>query len=401
MQTKKTDTVRRLLFLLLAVMSLSLSGRAGEARFSLVTCSPGDEAYSLFGHTALRYVDEDNRIEKVYNYGYFNFNAPNFMWRFILGETDYMVGAVTYRSFLYEYIQRGSSVTEQVLNLTPEQVARLYALLEENCAPENRVYRYNYFYNNCTTKARDKIIEALGEGYGIVYASDSLQLPTFRESLSAMTSSHPWYSFGIGLLMGSDVDKEATLEELQFIPGNLMKDFENAVIVDPYGNRVPALNATNLLVKENRPAAVRDNFTPFNASLLLLLFTLIVMLCEVRRKKTFWGYDIFLMLLQGLPGCMLLFMGLCSEHPAVDANYAMLFLNPLALVIVPVMVYRSIRHKLPLMAWVQVAFVMLFLLSGILGMQCYPVPLYICALAVLVRSLFNVFKDRICESNII
>lgn len=394
--------MRKFVFLLLAVLSLSLPSKADNARFSLVTCSPGDEAYSLFGHTALRYIDDENGVEKVYNYGYFNFNAPNFMWRFILGETDYMVGAVSFRSFLYEYVQRGSSVTEQVLNLTPAQVARLYTLLEENCAPENRIYRYNYFYNNCTTKARDKIIEALGEGYGIEYASDTLGcLPTLRETLSAMTFSHPWYSFGIGLLMGSDVDQDATIDELQFIPGNLMRDFADATIVAPDGNRMPALKATNLLVKENRPATVRDNFTPFNASLLLLLFTLIVMLCEVRRKKIFWGYDIFLMLMQGVPGCLLLFMGLCSEHPAVDANYAMLLLNPLALVIVPVMVYRTIKHKSPVMAWVQVTFVILFLLSGLFRVQCYPVPLYICALAVLVRSLFHVYKDRICESNII
>ena len=394
--------MRKFVFLLLAVLSLSLPSKADNARFSLVTCSPGDEAYSLFGHTALRYVDGENGVERVYNYGYFNFNAPNFMWRFILGETDYMVGVVSFRSFLYEYVQRGSSVTEQVLNLTPAQVARLYTLLEENCAPENRIYRYNYFYNNCTTKARDKIIEALGEGYGIEYASDTLGcLPTLRETLSAMTFSHPWYSFGIGLLMGSDVDQDATLDELQFIPGNLMRDFADATIVAPDGNRMPALKATNLLVKENRPAAVRDNFTPFNASLLLLLFTLIVMLCEVRRKMTFWGYDIFLMLMQGVPGCLLLFMGLCSEHPAVDANYAMLLLNPLALVIVPVMVYRTIKHKSPVMAWVLVTFVILFLLSGLFRVQCYPVPLYICALAVLVRSLFHVYKDRICESNII
>jgi hypothetical protein len=103
----------------------------------------------------------DNGVEKVYNYGYFNFNAPNFVWRFVLGQTDYMVGSVAYRAFLYEYVQRGSSVIEQELNLTSGQVDRLYTLLEENCRPENMVYRYNYFYNNCTTKARDKFVEAL------------------------------------------------------------------------------------------------------------------------------------------------------------------------------------------------------------------------------------------------
>lgn len=384
-------------------MMLSLPLKADNARFSLVTCSPGDEAYSLFGHTALRYVDEENGVEKVYNYGYFNFNAPNFIWRFILGETDYMVGSVTYRAFLYEYVQRGSSVVEQVLNLTPEQVARLYALLSENCRPENKVYRYNYFYNNCTTKARDKFIESLGEGYSIEYAADTMgALPTFRETLYSKTASHPWYSFGIDLLMGSDVDKDATREELQFIPDNLMRDLENAFIVDAQGNRVPVVKETNVLVKENKPVvAERSNFTPFNVSLILLVFTFIVMLCEVRGKRFFWGYDILLMLLQGLPGCLLLFMGLCSQHPAVDANFGMLLLNPLALIMVPLMVYRTAKHKSPVIAWVQVAFVLLFILTALFGLQCYPAPLYIFAAAVLARSLFHVYKDKICESNII
>lgn len=383
-------------------MLLSLPLKAGNARFSLVTCSPGDEAYSLFGHTALRYVDMDNGVEKVYNYGYFNFNAPNFVWRFVLGQTDYMVGSVAYRAFLYEYVQRGSSVIEQELNLTSGQVDRLYTLLEENCRPENMVYRYNYFYNNCTTKARDKFVEALGEGYTLEYASDTLELlPTFRGTLRSMTATHPWYSLGIDLLMGSDVDKDATREELQFIPANLMRDMENASIVDACGNRIPAVRSTRVLVEENRPQPVRNNLTPFYASMILLLLTFIVMLCEVRNKKMFWGYDILLMLLQGVPGCLLLFMGLCSEHPAVDSNFAMLLLNPLALLIVPVMVYRTIKHKSPLMAWIQAAFVLLFFLSAIVGLQCYPVPLYICATAILVRSLFHVYKERICESNII
>lgn len=376
--------------------------QAQNARFSIVTCSPGDEAYSLFGHTALRYIDEDKGVEKVYNYGYFNFNAPNFVWRFVLGETDYMVGSVPYRVFLYEYLQRGSSVVEQVLNLTPEQVDRLYTLLEDNCRLENRVYRYNYFYNNCTTKARDKVIEALGDGYSMIYAPDSTDvLPTFRETLSLMTASHPWYSFGIDLLMGSDADKETLREELQFIPQNMMKDLENAYITDVAGNRVPAVKETNVLLEEDCPEVPRSNFTPFNASLLLLLFTFIVLLCEVRKKKTFWWYDILLMTLQGLPGCLLLFMGLFSQHPAVDANYTLLLLNPLALLLLPFVVYRIIRHKSPVLAWVQIVFVALFVLSGIAGLQCYPAPLYFCAAAIFARSLFHIYKDRICELNVI
>ena len=385
----------------MACMLVTAPMRADEARFSLITCSPGDEAYSLFGHTALRYVDEESGVDKVYNYGYFSFDTPNFVWRFILGQTDYLVASVPFEYFIPEYVERGSMVVEQVLNLTPSQVRSLYRLLEENCRLRNRVYRYNYFYANCTTKARDKFLESLGNGCSIVYMQPEVPLPTFREALRSMTASHPWYSFGIDLLMGSDVDSPATSEQLQFIPANLMNDLGNACIADAEGGNVPAVKEINILARENKPVAPRNNLTPFNASLLLLLFTFIVMLCELRSKRTFWGYDLVLMTVQGLGGCLLLFMALCSEHPAVDANFVMLLINPLALILMPFLVYRIIKHKSLQIAWVQVAFVLLFFLSALLGLQCYPAPLYFCAAAILSRSLFHIYKERICELNIV
>lgn len=381
-------------------MTLSLPLRAQEPRFSLLSCSPGDEAYSLFGHTALRYCDEARQVDVVYNYGYFSFDAPNFAWRFILGQTDYLVASVPYRIFIQEYVERGSSVVEQVLGLNPLQVERLRRALEVNCLPANRVYRYNYFYKNCTTMARDMFVNALGDGYSLVYGNEPRQM-TLRQALASYTHTHPWYSFGIDLLMGSDVDKATTREELQFAPLNLMDDLATADIVDAGGNVIPAVNATAVLVHENKPVPARNNLTPFNVALLLLLLTFVAMLCELRSKRSFWGLDVMLMLLQGLSGALLLFMGLCSEHPAVDANYTILILNPLALLLLPFMLYRILKHRSLAVAWVQVAFVVLFFLSGIIGLQHYPAPLYFFAVAILVRSLFHIYKDRICELNIV
>lgn len=201
--------------------------------------------------------------------------------------------------------------------------------------------------------------------------------------------------------MGSDVDDSATREELQFVPANLMNDFGKAYLVDASGNRVPLVKAVNLLVKEDRPPIAHSNLTPFNVSLLLLVFTFIVQLCEIRKKKFFWGFDVLLMSLQGAAGCLLLFMALFSEHPAVGSNYAIIILNPLALFIMPAMIYRIIRYRSPALAWVQVAFAVLFLLTAIIALQSYPIPLYFCAVTILSRSLFLIYKERICELNII
>ena len=377
-----------------------LCAKADTERFSVLTCSPGDEAYSLFGHTALRYVNEEKKVDVVFNYGYFDFNSPGFMWRFALGETDYRLGAVPFRFFIPEYVDRGSSITEQILDLTPEQVERLLNALVENSKPANRVFRYNYFYKNCTTMARDKFLEIVSGDSKVVF-EESGEEKSFRDELNRMTAAHPWFTFGINVILGSDIDETATKEELQFIPSNLMNDLDKAYIVDSDGNRRPLVKEKRVLVHENKPKVEQGNFTPFYASLLLLLLTMIVMLCELRRKKTFWGYDIILMLMQGAAGLGILFMWIFSEHPAVGSNYAILLLNPLALIVMPVMVYRIIKHKSPVLAWVQVGFVSLFFLTALFGLQVYPVPLYFCAVTILVRSLFHIYKDRICELNIV
>jgi hypothetical protein len=117
----------------------------------------------------------------------------------------------------------------------------------------------------------------------------------------------------------------------------------------------------------------------------------------VRKKRTFWGFDVLLMTLQGLSCSLLLFMALFSQHPAVGNNWLLLLFNPLALVLMPVYVCRIRKHKRLTVAWVQVAMALLFFGSAVLQLQVYPLPIYFCAMALLVRSLFLIYKENICE----
>ena len=378
------------IFVVLFCFFVGLSGvLADNVSISVITCSPGDEVYSLFGHTGLRYRNSDDGTDIVFSYGYFNFNAPNFVWRFILGETDYMVGAVPYNHFIREYEERGSAVVEQVLDLTSGQEAALYSALVYNCREENRIYRYNYFYNNCTTRVRDQVYSVAGD---VAYVGAGVPAITFREALAGMTSSHPWYAFGIDLLLGADVDEPASRSALQFIPGFFMNDLDMAHV-----SGTPLVKEKKILLHEQPRVHKGSNATPFNVSLLFLLFTMIVILCEIRHKRTYWGFDLVIMMLQGLAGLLLLFMALFSSHPAVGSNWLMLLLNPLALFIMPIMVYRLMKRRTVPVAWLQVAFVLLFFISAIFSLQVYPVPVYFCAVALLARSLFHLFKNRICE----
>ena len=173
------------IFCLFMGVAFSVQSQSTDSiRFSLLTCAPGTEIYSLFGHTAIRYENYTRRIDVAFNYGMFSFNTPNFIFRFVAGETDYQLGITPYSYFEAEYAMRGSSVYQQVLNLTQSEKERLLTILENNYLPENRIYRYNYFYDNCTTRARDKIEECIE---GKVVYPDSLSGKSYRSIVHEFT----------------------------------------------------------------------------------------------------------------------------------------------------------------------------------------------------------------------
>ena len=394
------NIAKRIFFSFLLCVTVLGSARA-EVKVSVLTCSPGEEVYAHYGHTALRYCDISNGKDLVFNYGCFDFSAPNFMWRFVLGETDYWVDCFHYGDFESAYKENGQEIKEQILDLTDSETEALYRLMVENLYPENRFYRYRYIDNNCTTNVRDKLLEALAGSGTVVYKGKTSKEKTYREALNAPAENNQWYAFGINLLLGADVDKVPSREAMQFLPLNLMNDLECAYVVAPDGTERKLVSETNILSPGKKKSAVRNNFTPFNASLLILLGTFIAMLCELRKRKTYWGVDVALMLLQGVPGLLLLFMALFSQHPAVGNNWLLLLLDPLALVLLPVMVCHIRKHKSMKIAWIQVAFVALFLLAAIFGLQVFPTPIYFFAAALLVRALFHLYKDKICELNIV
>ena len=394
------NILKRVVFSCLFALSFIAVARS-EVKVSVLTCSPGDEAYSLYGHTALRYVDTDRNLDVVFNYGCFDFSTPNFGWRFVLGETDYMVGCRDFEDFLPEYALRGSAVVEQVIDLNEDEARALFRALLLNIRPQNRVYRYRYLDNNCTTKVRDRLLEVLTAAGDVVYSDSVPAGKTYRDALALPSMEHPWYTFGVNLLLGAGVDNSLDVMTAQFLPLDYMNALKGMSFVAADGAERRVVAETNILLPENKVAGVRSNFTPFNASLLLLLATFVAMLCELRKRKTWWGVDVLLMSVQGLAGALLLFMALFSEHPAVDVNWLIVLLNPLALVLMPVYVYRIRKHKSMKIAWVQVLFVALFVLTALLGLQVYPAPIFFCAIALLVRSLFHIYKDRICELNIV
>ena len=356
---------------------------------SLLTCSPHEEIYSLYGHSALRWHDmRQNGLNAgndiVFNWGIFNFNKPYFVLRFVFGLTDYELGPIPYQPFCNYYQEWGSSVTEQVLNLTPEEKMRLQAALAENLKPENRIYRYNYFYDNCSTRPRD-IIEKCLNGR-LEYAQREDYTPSYREMVSLCTRNHPWATFGNDMLLGVKADFATDLREQEFLPENLMYDFDHAQIY--------AAGEYRPLVKERRipvlpgVQVIEQDFplSPMECALILLALTVVIMLIEWKSGKRQVWYDVILMTIQGLAGCVL-FVMLFSQHPTTSTNLQILLLNPLPLFFIPSVIRQNVTR------WQKILLTMiiLYLIGSIF--QHYAEGMIIVALSLLLRiwPLQNLF----------
>ena len=341
---KFMSRLKYFIFCLFMGVAFSVQSQSTDSiRFSLLTCAPGTEIYSLFGHTAIRYENYTRRIDVVFNYGMFSFNTPNFIFRFVAGETDYQLGITPYSYFEAEYAMRGSSVYQQVLNLTQSEKERLLTILENNYLPENRIYRYNYFYDNCTTRARDKIEECIE---GKVVYPDSLSGKSYRSIVHEFTAGSPWDELGIDLCLGAEADKEINKRQQMFSPFYMKYYASNAYVVDAGGSRRPLiLDETKIVDVE--PEEVQPGFvlSPLMCGALFLALCVVMAWGQWKTQRIWWGWDIVLYGLQGLAGCIIAFLFFFSVHPTVGSNWLLILFNPIPLLYLPFMVYKAVKRK--------------------------------------------------------
>ena len=379
------------LIVTLILLSFSLiqpvKGQDDNIKVSLLTCAPGTEIYALFGHTALRYEDMERGEDWVFNYGMFSFNTPNFIYRFVKGETDYELGITRYPYFESSYAMRGSSVYQQTLNLTAAEKQRLRNLLEENYLPENRVYRYNFFYDNCTTRARDKMEECL-EGK-IVYPNGRDGL-SFRDIVHQYTKGHEWDELGIDMCLGSEADKPIDARKQMFAPFYLMEAAKGAVIVE--GDSLRPLVLVEKKVVDVQPEEDEGSFplSPMACVFILIGITCLVGWVQLKIKKVIWIWDILLFGMQGLAGCVIAFLVFFSTHPTVGSNWLILLFNPIPLVYLPVMVYWAIKGKKDLYHVINIVYLTLFIMIMPFIQQKFNATVLPLALCLLICSASHV-----------
>lgn len=295
-----------------------------SATVSLLTCSPGTEIYELFGHSGIRVFDKEKNIDVTFNYGLFDFNQDDFIYRFVRGKTDYEVGVTSTDYFLHTYIERGSGVMESVLNLSQSEKESIWLYLMENIQPENKTYRYNFIFNNCATKLRDIIDQNVSGVKSYPDVSGSL---SFREAVGLYTKTSPWSQFGFDICLGRGMDRDATTYEKMFLPEILGNTINQSTVMvgDSTFNLVSQINTINENTLEN-PAPF---ISPLALGIILCVLVLILSLYGLWKKLDLRWFDAIIFSINGLFGCLVLFLILFSKHPFTFANFNIIWLNPL------------------------------------------------------------------------
>ena len=293
---------------------------SSHIRISLLTCTPGEELYSIFGHSALRITDSSSVTDYVYNYGTFNFDDDGFYVKFIRGKLLYYISIAEFNDFKFEYQSSNRGITEQVLNFSADEKIHISHALIENLKEENKYYKYDFFLDNCTTRLRDMIVAAK-HPHPLLTAVMPVNT-TFLDN-----GGQHWSKLGIDILLGAPTDAVMTSAQQQFLPDNLMKALDSCSNVSVVKSASPLYD---LATSPDHPGW----FTPaLFFSCLLLIFVVMGLSKERAAQMMLARMDGFLFFMTGLLGVLLIFMMTATDHSMTKNNYNILWALPTHLLI--------------------------------------------------------------------
>lgn len=354
-------------------------------KVSLLTCSPGSKIYELYGHTALRIQDFRTGTDMVYNFGVFSFNQPHFMFRFMLGDTDYTMDEIDFFDFSLAYSERGRYIYEQVLNLQTDEARKLQASLKKLLLIDNWSYRYNFLYDNCTTRARDMVENSLD---GKIVITQNIAPLSYRQIIHQFTGKSPWNQFGQDILIGAEADAKVGYRQQTFAPYYLKDYWQTAQIKDASGKLRPlVVSAGKCIDAENAVVDQSQSPSPLVASMLwLILTTVVCFLMLIQRYKWLWAYDIIVLGAQGITGLIVAFLFFFSSHPAVGSNWLIVLFNPLPLLWLYGEVKRAKQGRTDYYHPIAMVIISLFVIASFFIPQEIPSPVLLLAFNLLILS---------------
>ncbi|WP_296637076.1 DUF4105 domain-containing protein [Polaribacter sp.] len=286
---------------------------------SIISAGPGTELYEAFGHSAIRIKDPILQLDLIYNYGIFDFSAPNFYSNFTKGKLIYKLGRYKFDYFLRNYNQDKRWVKQQVLNLTVEEKQAFFIYLERNASPNNASYFYDPYFNNCATKLRDITQEVLNNK--ITWSNKNIETElSFRQLMNKEIPWNTWGSFGINLALGSKLDRKAEYKEYMYLPDYVYSIFNNST-------RKLENETVDLVKKESTILEYKE--LEQNGSLLspLLIFSILAVIGVLLTFKDYKNnsrtiiLDFILLFSTGVLGTLVIFLWFFTDHSTTPNNF--------------------------------------------------------------------------------
>ena len=366
------------------------------AELSILTMGPGDDLNDSFGHSAFRVKDTIQNIDVVYNYGVYDFNTPNFYLKFAQGKLLYNLDRNNFTPFYNYYSKQNRWIKEQVLNLNPSEKQNLFNFLQNNLKPENRTYKYDFFFDNCATKIRDVMTTVLKDK---ISYQDGLENNsyTFRELIQKNVDWNTWGSFGMDIAIGAVVDRKATYWEYQFLPEYVSKATDKAKLNRGQEDISLVKKTINLFI--NSPEENKSNFftSPLFIMGLLAFIILGITYKDFKNKIRSRWLDISIYSITGIIGVLLLLLWFATDHYTTHNNYNLLWAFPLSLFFVLAISKKNPKPWLKRYVFFQILMLTLLSIHWITGIQVFTYGLIPLLIALLVRYLYLVFyfKSRL------
>ncbi len=377
--------MKRILLICLIISFVSfpraLSQQSNDTIAYLITCGPGTETYSIYGHSALRIAIPEKKSDVIYNWGVFDYNTKNFAWKFAKGRLDYMLDTETTKSFLQSYFFEQRYVYSQRINLNSKELRKLTDLVNENLRPENIKYRYDFFYDDCSTRIRDLLEKSIGDKLNYPPA-ESGKVPTFRQMVAKYQDPYPWLKFGVDLIMGSTSDKKAHFRDQMFLPID-MKDGLSKTVIQRDDKRIPLLQNPEILLDFNTPS-VRQKFLvspPFVFTLLIIL--ILILAAIIKNSKIIRAIDIIIFSVFSILSVLMIFFNFFTDHEQMKWNLNILWLNPFIIVCLLMLILNK-----PGEIWFRMSFYIsaIFLVINFVLPQEFNIAFLLLDIIIIIRS---------------
>ena len=372
------------LFLAISITSKSQVQLSVYSEISIVTADAGNELFEAFGHSAIRIKDPVLQLDLVYNYGIFDFNAPNFYTNFTKGRLLYKLGRYQFKYFLESYKQDRRWVKQQVLNLTQQQRQAFFMYLERNASPQNATYLYDPFFNNCASKLKDITTTILGDKVEFNDKEIEKEL-SFRTLMNREIHWNTWGGFGINLALGSKLDKTANLQQYMYLPDYVYTIFKNSTVYFK-NQKKPLVKKEELLLDfPNRKQSLPLISPLLVFSIIALLGIFITYRDNKNQKRTKW-IDTILLITTGLVGFLIVFLWFFTDHSTTPNNFNVLWAFAPNLIIV----FLLNKGK----KWLSTYFIFLIFLLVIIpiiwitNIQHFPIAVIPLLILLFVRYLF-------------